>query len=55
MKPFWRGVIVLLKELADENAYTRHLRARNLRHSPEEWRLFLDRRLQKKYSQGKCC
>ena len=55
MKSFWRGVVGLLKELSDENAYQRHLLAHNRTHSAQEWRSFLDERLKKKFAQGKCC
>jgi hypothetical protein len=59
MRTFLRGVlsgvINLLREIADENAYQRHLRADNLAHSPAEWRRFLDERLARKFAQGKCC
>jgi hypothetical protein len=55
MRALWRGVVVLLKELSDENAYQRHLESHNRAHSAEEWRRFLDERLRKKFAQGKCC
>ena len=55
MKRLWRGVMALLREIADENAYERHLRAHGRTHSPEEWRRFLDERLAHKFAQGKCC
>ena len=55
MRAFLRGVLILLREIADENAYHRHLRACNLVHSPAEWRRFLDERLARKFAQGKCC
>lgn len=55
MRAFWRGVLALLREIADETAYDRHLRAHGREHSPEEWRRFLDERLAHKFAQGKCC
>ena len=55
MRTLWRGVIALLREIADENAYERHLRAHGRVHSAEEWRRFLDERLARKFAQGKCC
>ncbi|MGB6941435.1 MAG: hypothetical protein WBE37_03410 [Bryobacteraceae bacterium] len=55
MKAFLRGLMTLLREIADENAYERHLRAHNLAHSPAEWRRFSDERLARKFAQGKCC
>jgi uncharacterized short protein YbdD (DUF466 family) len=45
----------LAGELADENAYRRHLAATSRQHSPEEWRRFIDARLERKYQSGKCC
>jgi hypothetical protein len=47
----WR----LLRELSDEGAYERHLRAHARPHSPEEWRRFSDHRLRAKYQRPKCC
>jgi hypothetical protein len=55
MRAFLRGVMVLLREIADENAYQRHLQAVGRVHSAEEWRRFLDERLAHKFAQGKCC
>ncbi len=55
MRAFLRGVMILLREIADENAYERHLRAHGQPHSGEEWRRFLDERLARKFAQGKCC
>ena len=51
----WRLVFALLRELADENAYQRHLQRRGCSHSPTEWRRFSEERLRAKYSQSKCC
>lgn len=50
-----RTLLGLLRELADENAYQRHLNAHGRAHSPEEWRRFLEERLRAKYTQPKCC
>lgn len=47
--------LALLRELADENAYNRHLNAQGLVHSAEEWRKFADQRLRAKYLRAKCC
>ena len=55
MKRFGRLVLALLRELADENAYQRHLASRGRRHSAEEWRRFSEERLRAKYMQAKCC
>ena len=48
-------VLDLLRELADENAYHRHLAASGRVHSAAEWRHFTEHRLQAKYSRAKCC
>lgn len=55
LKSFARIVIGLLRELADENAYQRHLAAHGVVHSPEEWRRFSEHRLTAKYARAKCC
>ena len=47
--------VSLLRELADENAYARHLAAHGRTHSPEEWRRFSEERLRAKYMRAKCC
>jgi len=45
----------LARELADENAYSRHLSWHGRDHSRAEWKAFCDSRLARKYTQGKCC
>jgi hypothetical protein len=45
----------LAAELADEQAYARHLEAHGLTHSPSEWRRFSDQHLARKFGQAKCC
>jgi hypothetical protein len=45
----------LARELADENAYARHLAQLNAQHSAEEWRRFSDARLRRKYQHSICC
>ena len=45
----------LARELADENAYSRHLSWHRRSHSRSEWKAFCDSRLASKYKQGKCC
>jgi hypothetical protein len=45
----------LLRELADENAYRRHLAAHGHDHSAEEWRRFSEMRFGAKYQRPKCC
>jgi hypothetical protein len=48
-------LLTLLRELADENAYRRHLAARGCEHSAAEWRHFSEHRLRAKYARAKCC
>jgi hypothetical protein len=45
----------LLRELADENAYRRHLERQGCPHSAAEWRRFSEARLRAKYAQARCC
>ena len=51
MRVLWK----LARELADENAYARHLAHCHTQHSAEEWRRFSDAKLRRKYQAGKCC
>jgi hypothetical protein len=55
MRRFGRLVLALLRELADENAYRRHLESHGRSHSAEEWRRFSEERLREKYMRAKCC
>jgi hypothetical protein len=55
MKRAWRLLLALLRELADENAYQRHLDAHGRLPSGEEWRRFSEERLRAKYARAKCC
>jgi len=55
MKAFFRIMLNILRELADENAYARHLRTTNREHSAEEYRRFSDDRFRGKYARAKCC
>jgi len=48
-------LVALLREIADEGAYDRHLAAMRRTHSPEEWRRFSERRHVAKYARPKCC
>lgn len=52
---FWKIIVGLLRELADENAYQRHLAAHGRAHSGDEWRHFCEHRLKAKYARAKCC
>jgi hypothetical protein len=55
MSRIGRLLLELLRELADENAYRRHLAARGCEHSADEWRRFSENRLEAKYRRTKCC
>jgi hypothetical protein len=52
---FAKLLLALLRELAGENAYQRHLAFHGRIHSPEEWRAFTKDYLSTKYSKPKCC
>ena len=47
--------VTLSGELADENAYARHLRQAGVAHSRREWWRFWDHRLRGRYMRAKCC
>jgi len=49
------GVMDLLREIGDQNAYARHLATHGVEHSGEEWRRFSDERFRAKYRKAKCC
>ena len=55
LRRMFAGVLELLREIGDENAYARHLAAHGVRHSAAEWRKFSDRRFREKYQRAKCC
>ena len=55
MSGFWRIVLGILRELADQNAYQRHLERHGTEHSADEWQRFSNERLHAKYSRAKCC
>lgn len=51
----FKNLAGLARELSDESAYRRHLSARGVAHSAEEWRRFQNKRLRERYLQAKCC
>jgi hypothetical protein len=55
IKAAGRLLLGVLRELADQSAYERHLAAHGRLPSPEEWRRFSDARLRAKYGRVKCC
>lgn len=55
LRAFGRLVLSILREIADENAYARHLARHGAKPSPDEWRRFTEERLRARYSRPKCC
>jgi hypothetical protein len=55
LRRFGELVLGLLRELADESAYRRHLRAHGREHSGDEWRRFSEERLRSRFTRPKCC
>jgi hypothetical protein len=55
MRSLWAVLKGILRELADESAYDRHLSAHGRVHSADEWKKFSDERMRAKYSRAKCC
>ncbi len=49
------ALLDLLREIGDQNAYSRHLVAHGLAPSGVEWRRFSDERFRAKYQRAKCC
>ena len=54
-RSLWRIVVGVMREIADENAYSRHLEHHGTRHSAAEYRRFADERLRAKFTRAKCC
>ena len=50
-----RILLGILREIADQNAYARHLAHHGVAHSASEWKRFTEHRFKMKYSQGRCC
>ncbi|HEU0119667.1 MAG TPA: hypothetical protein VFQ91_04015 [Bryobacteraceae bacterium] len=55
IRQFGRTLLAILRELADENAYRRHLAAHGRTNSPEEYRRFQSEHFKAKYQRAKCC
>lgn len=55
IRQFFTILLGILREIGDENAYSRYLRAHGVPASAEAWRKFSDRRMQGKYAKAKCC
>jgi hypothetical protein len=54
-RQFGRTILAILRELADENAYKRHLTTLGRTNSPEEYRRFQSEHFKAKYQRAKCC
>lgn len=50
-----RGLLAMLREIGDENAYRRFLASRGLEPSRAAWRAFSEHRMDGKYRKPKCC
>jgi len=55
MRRVMAALLQILREIADQNAYARHLAAHGAKHSGAEWRRFCDERFRAKYQRAKCC
>jgi hypothetical protein len=55
LRRFGRLVLALLRELAGERAYKRHLASHGRAHSAAEWRRFSDERLRAESTRPRCC
>ena len=55
MRRLGRFILALLRELAEESAYQRHLTAHGRAHSAAEWRRFSEERLRARYTRARCC
>jgi hypothetical protein len=55
LRAVWRTITGVMREIADENAYQRHLAWHGTTHSAEEYRRFAQHRLAAKYARAKCC
>lgn len=55
VQAFFRIILGILREIGDENAYARHLKAHGRAHSPAEWRHFQIERARLKYQNPRCC
>ena len=55
LRRFAKLALALLRELADENAYQRHLQRQGRPASGAEWRRFSEEHLRARYARAKCC
>lgn len=55
LKKVWRTLRGIMRELSDQSAYERHLRAHGYEHSPAAWRHFQDCQAKRRFTRPKCC
>ena len=55
LKQFGRILLGILREIADERAYARHLEHHGAQPSGAAWRQFSEERLRTKFGRPKCC
>jgi hypothetical protein len=55
LRKLGRILLGILREIADESAYARHLSHHGRPHSGAEWRRFIEERHAAKYTRPKCC
>jgi hypothetical protein len=55
MTKFFEIIAEILRELADETAYARHLKAHGVAHSTLEWRKFTEERWNAAAKRPRCC
>ena len=55
LRELGRTLMAILRELADENAYHRHLAAHGCADSAEEYRKFQTEHFKAKYQRARCC
>jgi hypothetical protein len=48
-------ILAVLREIGDENAYSRYLAKHGLEPSPANWREFFEEQMDRKYRKPKCC
>jgi hypothetical protein len=51
----WITLKAVVLELADQNAYRRHLRFHGVAHSAQEWRRFSDQCWNARAGRARCC
>ncbi|MBI2688384.1 MAG: hypothetical protein HYX27_18935 [Acidobacteria bacterium] len=55
LRQLGQTILAILRELADENAYRRHLKVHGRVNTAEEYRRFQAEHFRAKYQRAKCC